>query len=60
MDISRIKIGTKLKNKHTNEIHPVENIEVVRVSPNETTIVFTIKGFRSNQYYINKNWEMFK
>ena len=49
-----------LKNKHTNEIHSVENIEVVRVSPNETTIVFTIQGFRSNQYYINKNWEMSK
>lgn len=60
MNIDRIKVGTKLKNKHTDEIHSVEKIEIVRVSPSETTIVFTIQGFRSNQYYVNKNWEMIK
>tara|TARA_R110001592_G_scaffold8366_7_gene45762 strand:- start:9218 stop:9397 length:180 start_codon:yes stop_codon:yes gene_type:complete len=56
MNIDRIKIGTDLKNKHTQEIHPVEKIEVVTVDVNKTTIVFTIAGFRSNQYYVNKNW----
>jgi len=56
MNIDRIKIGTNLKNKYTEEIHAVEKIEVVRVNVNETTIVFTIAGFRSNQYYVNKNW----
>ena len=52
----KIKIGTKLKNIHTGEIHTVTKIQIVRITPKETTVVFTINGFRSNEYYVNKNW----
>lgn len=54
----KIKIGTKLKNIHTGDIQTVTQIEIVRINPKETTVVFTINGFRSNEFYTNKNWEV--
>tara|TARA_R100000951_G_scaffold104609_2_gene97874 strand:- start:2955 stop:3143 length:189 start_codon:yes stop_codon:yes gene_type:complete len=59
----KIKIGTILRNKHNKRVAEVHAVETVQVKIGESITVYVLiyeDGYatRSNEFYINKNWEI--